>query len=117
MNLLESVRQQRARRLFAKEVEKFWYCGRFNSYQYDLYKAGKLHSAAAITLPCEEFLINPFDGNTPKEGMVIPCQKLHGWIAYYKVTKVGMYSSRGSDFAHWDNGEIIDLRLVRCERG
>ncbi len=115
MNLLESYRRQRAKRLFPKEKKKFWYCYEFNEYQYKLFKAGEPYSRREIELPCETFLVDHLSG-VPQEGMVIPCQKLDGWIAYYRVTKVDMYSSPGSDFASWDDGKIIDLRLVRCER-
>lgn len=115
MNLLELFRQRRARRLFPKEKRRFWYCGELYNYQYELYKAGKSHSARDVQLPCETFLVNRLE--TPKKGMVVSCQKLNGWIAYYKVTDVDMYSSPGSDFASWDDGKVIDLRLVRCERG
>lgn len=114
-SLLEPLYQQRARRFFPKKVKKFHHRIEFYNYQYELCKAGKPFKAHDIELPNEMFMFSPYSW-VVQVGKVIPCQKLRGWVAYYMAMKVDMYSSRGSDFASWDDGKIVDLQLVRCER-
>lgn len=115
MKMVEWFHRRRARQLFAKKVKDFWYCGEFYFYQHKLYLAGQPWGASEIVLSCETFLVDPYD-ETPKVGMIIHCQRLQGWVAYYKVTKVDWYSSAGSDFASWDDGRIIDLQFIQCYR-
>ena len=114
-SLLERFHQWRARRLFAKKKKDFWYCGEFYYHQYRLYTAGLPWRSTELVLPCETFLVDPYD-EKPTVGLIIHCQRLQGWVAYYKVTKVGMYSSPGSDFASWDDGKRIDMKFIECYR-
>ncbi len=119
MGLRELLAERRARRLFPKKKERFWYCGAFFDYQYELYKKGKPWKRKEIELPCETFLVNPFNdagGRIPEVGDILPCIKANGWIGYYLVAKKWRYSSAGSDFASWDDGYEINLKLHHCER-
>ena len=119
MGLGELLAERRARRLFPKKKERFWYCGEIYDYSYELYKAGKPHKTKEMGLPCEKFLINPFSdagGKIPEVGDIVPCIKLDGWIGYYQVVKKWRYSSAGSDFAGWDDGYEVNLKLHHCER-
>lgn len=119
MGLRELFVERRARRLFPKKKERFWYCGEIYDYSYELHKAGKPHKTKEMELPCDKFLINPFSdagGKIPEVGDVVPCIKLDGWIGYYQVMKKWCYSSAGSDFAGWDDGYEVNLKLHHCER-
>ncbi|GAI49782.1 unnamed protein product, partial [marine sediment metagenome] len=89
----------------------------FYNYQYELMKQGKPWSGKEIKLPCETFLVNPFvNYNQIREGAVLPCIRTNGWIGFYLVTDKRRYSSAGSDFASWDDGYGINLKLHHCER-
>ena len=119
MGLIAYLQARRAKRLFPKEKKKFWYCGEIYTYSHELLRAGKPHKTSEMGLPCDKFIINPFSdsgGRIPKEGDVIPCIKLNGWIGFYLVTHKGSYSSAGSDFAMWDDGYDVDLKFHHCER-
>ena len=119
MGLRAYLGARKARKLFPKKKENFWYCGRIYAYGCDLHRAGKPHGAKDMGLPCEKFLINPYSdagGKVPREGDIVPCIKLDGWIGYYLVTKRWMYSSPGSDFAPWDDGHYVNLKFHHCEK-
>jgi len=119
MGLIAYLQARRIRRSFPRKKEKFWYCGEIFSYSCDLLKVGKPHKTKEMGLPCEKFLVNPYSGSgggIPKEGDVIPCIKLDGWIGYYEVIGKERYASAGSDFAGWDDGYEIDLKFHHCEK-
>lgn len=119
MGLAAYLQARRVRKLFPKKKDKFWYCGEIYEYSYELLKAGKPHMTKEMGLPCGKFLINPYSdagGRIPREGDVIACIKLDGWIGYYLVTKKWRYSSAGSDFAGWDDGYNVDLKFHHCEK-
>lgn len=119
MKLREFFAERRARRLFPKKKERFWYCGEIYDYSHELLKAGKPYTTREMELPCDKFIINPYSdtgGKIPKVGDIIPCIKSDGWIGFYLVTDKGRYSSAGSDFASWDDGYEINLKLHHCER-
>ncbi len=118
MGLTAFFRARVARRLFPKNKKNFWYCYAIYSHSYELRTVGKPHNVKDMGLPCEKFLINPYrdtGGKIPKEGDIIPCIKLKGWVGYYLVTKKWMYSSPGSDFACWDDGCYVNLKFHHCE--
>lgn len=117
MSIIHWFTSLRAIWLFPKVKKKFWYCGEINDYAYDLMKQGKPWKTSEMNLPCEKFLINPYSdsgGKVPKVGDIIPCIKLYGWIGYYLVTNKGWLSHYG-DFALWDDGKAVDLRLHHIE--
>ena len=122
--MLEKVRnqffQRKARKLFLGKIEKFWYCGAMNEYQYELSKQGKPWKASEIEFPTEEFVINPFNdagGKVPKVGDIIPCIKKGGWVGFYEVTKkYRSYDPAFADRLPWDDGYDIDLVLHHLER-
>lgn len=119
MGLREFLAERRARKLFPKKKDGFWYCGEMNDYQYELSKAGKPWKTSELEFPCDKFLINPYrnsGGRVPEESDVIPCIKVDGWTGYYRVVKKWSYSSRGSDFALWDDGYNVNLKFHHCER-
>lgn len=117
MKLREYLVKRRARKLFPKQKSNFWYCGEFYGYQYQLYQAKKPWKSTEIELPCETFLVNPFQNHGKiKEGSILPCIKLNGWLGFYEVTKSWYYSSPGSDFASWDDGKNINLELHHIEK-
>lgn len=117
MGLKEFLAERQARKLFPKKKEGFWYCGEFYEYQYELYQAKKPWKSKELVLPCEKFLINwPQCYNQICEGAILPCIKLDGWIGFYLITKKWRYSSAGSDFASWDDGYEVNLKLNHCER-
>jgi len=119
MRLGELLAERRARRLFPKKKEGFWYCGEIYNYSCELHTAGKPYKTKEMGLPCEKFLINPFSdagGKIPEVGDIVHCIKLDGWIGYYQVVKKWRYSSAGSDFAGWDDGYEVNLKLHHCER-
>ncbi len=108
-----------ARRYFPRVKKDFWYCGEIYHYSHELQQAGKPWKTSEMNLPCGKFIINPFrdsGGKIPNVGDIVPCIKLDGWIGFYKVTKKYMYSSPGSDFAMWDDGYHINLKLHHLER-
>lgn len=116
--LKEFFAKRRVRKLFPKIKEKFWYCGEIYTYSYDLDRAGKPSKTSEMELPCEKFIINPYSdagGKVPQVGDIIPCIKIDGWIGFYLVTKKDWYSHYG-DFAMWDDGKAVDLKLHHCER-
>lgn len=119
MGLRELLAERRARRLFPMRKERFWYCGEIYNYSYELCKAGKPYKTKEMGLPCEKFLINPYSdasGKIPEVGDILPCIRLNGWIGYYEVIKKWRYSSAGSDFASWDDGYEVNLKLHHCKR-
>lgn len=119
MGLRNYLAERRARKLFPKKKGKFWYCGAIYDYSYELHRASKPWRTKELELPCETFLINPYSdagGKIPEVGDIAPCVKLDGWIGYYEVTKRWRYSSAGSDFASWDDGYEVNLRLHHCVR-
>ncbi|MBA7652473.1 hypothetical protein ES703_60307 [subsurface metagenome] len=119
MGLRELVAERRAKCLFPKKKERFWYCGEFFDYQHGLYQQGKPWKSKEIELPCETFLINlvrDAEDKMPEVGDILPCIKLNGWVGFYEVTKKWRYSSAGSDFASWDDGYEINLKLHHCEK-
>lgn len=104
--------------LFPREKLHFWYCGEIYNYAYELQQHSKPYKTSEMGLPCERFLINPYSdagGKVPREGDIIPCIKLEGWIGYYIVTRKGWYSHYG-DFATWDDGKEVDLVLHHIEK-
>lgn len=116
--LTERIAERRAKRLFPRVKEDFWYCGAIYMYRHKLYMAGKSHKMGEIELPCEEFLINPYQnagGKVPREGDIIPCMKVGEWVGCYLVTRKWCPSPLG-DFAEWDDGGYVNLRLHHCER-
>lgn len=112
------ILERMARRHFPKKKERFWYCGAIYNYSYDLNRAGKPWKTKEMELPCEKFIINPYSdtgGKIPRVGDILPCIKIDGWIGFYLVTRKGWYSHYG-DFAPWDDGKEVDLKLHHCER-
>lgn len=119
MGIRAYIGEWRARRPFPKGKKDFWYCGEMITYKSELRKKQLPWRIEEMGLPCDRFIINPYSesgGKVPKKGDIIPCIKLNGWIGFYLVTKDGMYSSAGSDFAMWDNGHSIDLEFHHCEK-
>ncbi len=119
MGLLTYLQAWKARSQFPKKKENFWYCGEIHDYKYELMKAGKPHKTKDMGLPCEKFIINPYSdvgGKVPDEGDIIPCIRLNGWIGYYLVVKKWSWSSRGSDFAMWDDGYEVNMKFHHCEK-
>lgn len=117
MNILEYLAERRVRKLFPQRKDDFWYCWEFNEYQHQQMKQEKPWKSSELELPCEVFLVNPFKNyDRIKEGSILPCIKLEGWIGYYQITKHWRYSSAGSDFASWDDGFNVNLKLHHCER-
>ena len=97
-----------ARRLFPSKKDNFWYCGAAFNYE-----------GSSRDLPVNKFILNPYrdtGGKIPEVGDIVPCIKLNGWIGFYKVIKKWRYSSAGSDFAMWDDGYEINLKLHHVER-
>ena len=109
----------KTRRRFPRVRKRFWYCGEMITYSSDLYREGKPCRTRDMELPCDRFIVNPYSdsgGKIPKVGDILPCIKIDGLIGYYEVLEKRRYSSAGSDFAPWDDGYEIDLKLHHCER-
>ncbi len=117
MGLRGYLEARRARKLIPKEKRDFWYCYEFYNYQYELSRAGKPWKSSELKFPCETLLLEPYRSKREiKTGAILACIKLDGWIGYYEITKVWMYSSPGSDFAGWDDGKYVNLKFHHCER-
>lgn len=119
MGLRDYLQARRVGKSFPKEKEHFWYCGEIYTYANELREQGKPWRSSEMELPCDRFIINPFSdsgGKIPKDGDILPCIKVDGWIGFYQVSNRHMYSSAGSDFASWDDGYSVDLKFHHCEK-
>ncbi len=117
MGIKEFFAQRKAKKLFPKQVKDFWYCYEIYNYQHELKKQGKPWRTAEMGLPCEKLLINPYkNSDLIRVGAILPLMKVDGWIGFYEITKKWMYSSPGSDFASWDDGSYVNLKLHHLER-
>lgn len=118
MSLRNWLAKRKVEKMFPSEKNRFWYCGEIYNYAYELQREGKPWKTREMNLPCDRFIINPYSdagGKIPEVGDIVPCVKLEGWIGFYKVINKKSYSSPGSDFASWDDGFEVDLKLHHVE--
>ncbi len=117
MRILEFLAEKHARKLFPDSKKEFWYCYEFYEYQRYLRAQSKPYRSEEIELPCGTLLLNPYRNYSQiREGAILPLMKVGDWTGFYEITRRWMYASPGSDFASWDDGHYVNLKLHHCEK-
>ena len=103
-------------------IKRWWYCGQWMTFREDLNSQKQEARSDYVEYPVEgKFMFNPFQTilQGQKKDLVdglIPGFRLGNRIGLYEQIG-GAYYSRGtgshSDWAMWDDGKKIDLRLAR----
>ena len=117
--LQEAIRKFRARKAMPKTVKKWWYCGEWCTYRSEM-SVHEERRSAYVEYPIEgKFMFNPHDtvlGNQDLVEGLIPAYRHNGYIGLYKQVGHAYYGQgqgAHSDWASWDDGLNIDLRLVK----